>query len=665
MAAKRGREGDDLSTHPSMEKLRLYVQRWHSSVYPSTAVTEWHATDAHADGSAHRLHTTAGPLQRGPVPFLIQPMNVRRATWMPPQQHHGASARHATSAAPSRGTGFAYHPDTLLHERVGAREVERPERVGKTFEHLSALGLVSQCIPLECRRATSKQLARVHTERHIDTVDQWGFAVELSGEQACVVGSDLYASAETSRAARLAAGGVVEAALAVARGDVQNAFALVRPPGHHCSSTTAGGFCFFNNVAVAVRAAQDAMQHQQSLRGESAHDAPTKPRILIVDWDVHHCDGTEEVFYSDPSVCVFSIHQYGSKPQHTLRRRHQPDAAPTTKASNDFPEAPKTDITYDELMTGLDDDDSFEDTTATADQSEHQGTAAVAELTSFAVNEEAPSGERRGSRRRGAIDFKALNATLNDKDAIAVFASAGLLKESDHAAASSASSSSASVGTRDEDDDSTTSGFDDESASVPGVKKARRFDGDDDGATSTEEDVDQRSIFYPGTGHLNRTADDDECDVPPPAAGRNINVPWPTTGFGDLEYLAVLEELLAPVAAEFQPEMIFVSCGFDCAEGDLLGAMKVSPTGFRLMMRFVLSLCPKVVVALEGGYNVSQIAKSSEGVLRELLLASHAGEPDFALPPSTMLWDRVEYTIKEVRETQRPFWKAAFHAPSR
>jgi acetoin utilization deacetylase AcuC-like enzyme len=93
--------------------------------------------------------------------------------------------------------------------------------------------------------------------------------------------------------------------------------------------------------------------------------------------------------------------------------------------------------------------------------------------------------------------------------------------------------------------------------------------------------------------------------------------------------------------------------------------MRVSPTGFRLMMRLVLSLCPKVVVALEGGYNVSQIAKSSEGVLRELLLASHAGEPDFALPPSTMLWDRVEYTIKEVKETQRPFWKAAFHAQSR
>ncbi|CUG89746.1 histone deacetylase, putative [Bodo saltans] len=528
-AAKRAREGEDLSTHPNLGKLRLYVQRWHSNVHPATVFSPLPTGDERnglaPPTSTHKLHT-AGPLQRGPIPFLIQPTMERHANVNTLAQHPRRSTRQTLGAlSSSPGTGFAYHPDTLLHERVGAREVERPERVGKTFEHLSALGLISLCTPLECKRATTKQLARVHTERHIDTVDQWGFAVELSGEQACVVGGDLYASAETSRAARLAAGGVTEAALAVARGDVQNAFALVRPPGHHCSSTTASGFCFFNNVAVAVRAAQHALELQQSQApkgtGDNSHDAPKAPRILIVDWDVHHCDGTEEVFYNDPSVCVFSIHQYGSKPQHTLRRRHQPAVTPTeAKAPPSIPDTTKQDITFDELLTGIDDDDLLGGTDAAAQ------TLSVAPVV---VAEESGDENRTTTtrpRRGGTIDFKALNATFNasDRDATAFFASAGLLKETTERIGNlSSSSSSASVGTRDDDDD-TSSGFDDDdsSASVGGAKKKERFDGDEDGATSTEEDVDRQSLFYPGTGHVHRTADDDESAAPPPAAGRNI-----------------------------------------------------------------------------------------------------------------------------------------------
>ena len=160
-------------------------------------------------------------------------------------------------------------------------------------------------------------------------------------------GNDLYFNNATARAARLAAQGVVQLALEVCKWDpvelrwfeqhrptvlrtlrerlqaesstgssssstllpqraIQNGLAVVRPPGHHCSGTSPSGFCFYNNVAIAARAAQRAFPERIK-------------RVLIVDWDVHHGNGTAEVFNDDPSVLFFSVHQHGSKAGHTVR----------------------------------------------------------------------------------------------------------------------------------------------------------------------------------------------------------------------------------------------------------------------------------------------------------------------------------------------------------
>ncbi|KTF72650.1 hypothetical protein cypCar_00045710, partial [Cyprinus carpio] len=99
----------------------------------------------------------------------------------------------------------------------------------------------------------------------------------------------------TSTASRLAAGSVTELAFRVAKGELKNGFAVVRPPGHHADPSNPMGFCFFNSVAIAAK------QLQQKLSAS---------KILIVDWDVHHGNGTQEIFYNDPSVLYVSLHRY-------------------------------------------------------------------------------------------------------------------------------------------------------------------------------------------------------------------------------------------------------------------------------------------------------------------------------------------------------------------
>lgn len=632
--------------------LRLYVERWQSSVRPASDIP-------HAGTRCDVLRADHQLLTPSRAPGSRPPFLVTRALNRTPLNSSDASG----------ATAFVYHGDMLLHRYEANKEVERPERAERTFGHLSATGLLSLCRQYESRQATTRDLSRVHTERHIDTVDQWGFAVEISGEQALRVGGDLYACKDTSRAARLAAGGVMQAAMAVCRGEAQNAFALVRPPGHHCTSANASGFCFFNNVAVAVRAAQhELLQQRRALHGE---DAPrsAKPRILIVDWDVHHCDGTEEIFYDDPSVVVFSIHQYGSLPPHAVRRPHRP--SPLTTKEEPAEQILQQDVTMEEL-------EGLIDSNAATFGAETTGGAPVAapDVASATLEPPAPpaaglpaeahNSTRAARRRITAVDFKALNDELAAADAVAddFFKNCGFLQDmaaeyenSDEEYASS------DAGTRDScyDSDSCSQGH--------GDQQPNKFLGDTSGTSSTAEEVDHDGLFYPGTGHMDRIGDVSGMDFDPrsaphehqPAAGRNVNFPWPTQGFGDAEYLMAMEEVLVPLAEEWKPEMIFVSCGFDCAEGDLLGSMRVTPSGFRLMTRLVLSLCQRVVVALEGGYNLTQVARGSEGVLRELLTASHKHDASFQLPPSAMLIDRVEHTVRAVKEMHAPYWKCFAH----
>jgi acetoin utilization deacetylase AcuC-like enzyme len=137
-------------------------------------------------------------------------------------------------------------------------------------------------------RASRTQLARVHTSRHLDGI------FDLRGKMAWLDEDTTAISPKSVDAARVAAGTAIEAVEAVVAGKASSAFALVRPPGHHAEPTRARGFCLFNNVAVAATHAQTKLGCE---------------RVLIVDWDCHHGNGTQEIFWADPSVLFFDVHR--------------------------------------------------------------------------------------------------------------------------------------------------------------------------------------------------------------------------------------------------------------------------------------------------------------------------------------------------------------------
>jgi acetoin utilization deacetylase AcuC-like enzyme len=166
---------------------------------------------------------------------------------------------------------------------------ERPERLRAVLRHLERTGISSRCPGMPVRPATDEELLRVHSAGHIAAVD--AFAARGGGQ----IEVDTWVSPGSPLAARLAAGAVVDAVSAVVEGPERRAFCVVRPPGHHARPDGPMGFCLFGSVAVAAR---DAV-HRLGLE-----------RVLIVDWDVHHGNGTQEIFYDDPRVAFLSIHRY-------------------------------------------------------------------------------------------------------------------------------------------------------------------------------------------------------------------------------------------------------------------------------------------------------------------------------------------------------------------
>ncbi len=348
----------------------------------------------------------------------------------------------------------------LFDERFRAHEApyehpERSARLSAIESRLHGEGLIARCRRVAAREASREELLAVHSARHIDEI------AATAGRGYTSLDPDTYASGGSALAARLAAGGLVDLTLGVVRGELRNGLALIRPPGHHAERDRAMGFCLFNNVAVAAMAARNEIAATAARKDASAQTAGP-PRILIVDWDVHHGNGTSNTFDEDPGVLYFSTHQWP---------------------------------------------------------------------------------------------------------------------------------------------------------------------------------------FYPGTGAVEETGGFS-------AAGRTINVGW-SPGRSDADHLAAFDELLLPVAREFAPDFVLVSCGFDAARGDLLGQQLLSPGGYAAMTSRLRSLAGgKVVLALEGGYALDAIAASAAACLRALL-GDPAGEPEAGKPSREAL--RV---ISAVRQAHRPFWPA-------
>lgn len=173
---------------------------------------------------------------------------------------------------------------------TGSGHPERPDRVTSILDRLRADGLLERTVPIAPAPATDEQILRCHAP---------GYLAQARADVAA--GRDTLSTGDTPLSPRsldtalLAAGGLIAAVDAVFAGRVANAFAVIRPPGHHATPTRGMGFCLFNNVAIAAR-------HALAVHGID--------RVLIADWDVHHGNGTQDAFFADGRVLFFDTHQH-------------------------------------------------------------------------------------------------------------------------------------------------------------------------------------------------------------------------------------------------------------------------------------------------------------------------------------------------------------------
>ncbi|KAG7955049.1 hypothetical protein I3843_11G051400 [Carya illinoinensis] len=344
----------------------------------------------------------------------------------------------------------AHHtPDDDFHP-------ENPNRIRSIWNKLQSSRIPQRCVVLDAKEAEDKYVLSVHSKKHVDLIRD--ISSKRFNSRRNMIASkfnSIYFNEGSSESAFLAAGSVIEVAEKVAKGELSSAFAIVRPPGHHAEHDEAMGFCLFNNVAVAA----SFLLNERPELGIK--------KILIVDWDVHHGNGTQKMFWKDSRVLFFSVHRH--------------------------------------------------------------------EFGSF-------------------------------------------------------------------------------------------YPANDDG-------------FYTMIGEG-------------PGAGYNINVPWENGQCGDADYLAVWDHILIPVSKEFNPDIIIISAGFDAALGDPLGGCRVSPYGYSVMLKKLMSFAQgKIVLALEGGYNLDSIANSALACVEVLLEDKPIAGSTEAYP-----FESTWRVIQAVRHELSDFW---------
>ena len=186
-------------------------------------------------------------------------------------------------------TALVCSPEFLKHD-TGPGHPECPERYSAVIAALTREKLLERSLQLAPRMATIDELRACHTAAYLETARR-----DVAAGADTLSTGDTQVCRESYDVALLAAGGVLNAVDAVVGGTAANAFCVVRPPGHHATPDRGMGFCLFDNVAVAARYAQK----KHGLRN-----------VLIADWDVHHGNGTQDIYYDDPSVFFFSTHQW-------------------------------------------------------------------------------------------------------------------------------------------------------------------------------------------------------------------------------------------------------------------------------------------------------------------------------------------------------------------
>ncbi|KAF7509230.1 hypothetical protein GJ744_008290 [Endocarpon pusillum] len=372
-------------------------------------------------------------------------------------------------------TGLCYDERMRYHAEVATinesnYHPEDPRRIFFIYKELCEAGLVDDLksrkplvrqplFRIDAREATEEECCLIHTPKHYEFVKHTS---EMENDELIELSEashldSIYFNKLSYFSSKLSAGGAIETCRAIFQGKVKNAIAVIRPPGHHAEVSSTMGFCLFNNTCIASRVCQN--EFREKCR-----------KILILDWDVHHGNGCQKAFYSDPNILYISIHVH--------------------------------------------------------------------------------------------MDGK--------------FYPAG-----------------------------------------------------DDG-----------DMLHCGAG---------------PGLGKNVNIPWLTKGMGDGDYMYAFQQVVMPIAQEFDPDFVIVAAGFDAAAGDELGGCFVSPACYAHMTHMLMTLAGgKVAVCLEGGYNFRSISKSALAVTRTLM-----GEPPDRLLPTAATNSAVEI-VRQVSMIQSKYWRCMF-----
>ena len=372
-----------------------------------------------------------------------------------PSQKQNLGSRDASDAAVSEyncvpkdealnKTGIFYHESMTLHKCEDLDHVERPERISVSYQELNRYGLLKKCKAYSCKELDLKTIEYSHPKSHIDMILRGYDPTSKNGAPNDLTpgeyDSDTFYNQHTPKASLLAAGGFYECLekVCITR-EIDNGFALVRPPGHHACEKEAMGFCHFNNVVVGIN----------GIKKNYGNNENCPKKVLIVDWDVHHGNGTQDMTYNDGEILYFSTHRYfGFYP----------------------------------------------------------GTGAVTDTG----------------------------------------------------------------GTKDND------------------KKKKKKKEKGKGKNNNEEKKNGDEIS---------------------AEGKNINVTL-SGGMGDYEYQLIWRDILIPVAKEFAPDLIVISAGFDACTGDPLGGMRITPPCYGHLTKQLMEIQSKVVILLEGGYNLESMPKA-------------------------------------------------------
>ncbi|KAK6627559.1 hypothetical protein RUM44_010037 [Polyplax serrata] len=199
---------------------------------------------------------------------------------------------------PSTRVAIAFDERMTEHRNSQERNhPEKPERLTSILQMYRDYGLMERCTILKPRVATEEEILLVHTQSHVnDMKDTSNMTVEELNKKGSTYDS-IYLHPKSYECALMAAGSVLEVVDAVVNGDARSGVAVVRPPGHHAEDDTACGFCLFNNVSVAAK---------------YAIDVHSLDRVLLIDWDVHHGNGTQKIFEADRRVLYISLHRYNN-----------------------------------------------------------------------------------------------------------------------------------------------------------------------------------------------------------------------------------------------------------------------------------------------------------------------------------------------------------------